>query len=209
MERVTISNLVASHASWPCVFAGIPGFPIRDVTMENCVFSFDAFPVEEPDKHRTAWVGDEAATPLELRVPEVEGGYPDRKMFGKLPSWGAYCRHMVDISLKNLQCRSTVPVPLAGILFDDVQHLDVDGCMMTWPDLAASEEAIPPAQTLWLHEVQFARVCACQSHGIPVPTIRISGAGTQGVFFLDNGFPATELDINMDDEVDADQVEFH
>ncbi|HMF30783.1 MAG TPA: hypothetical protein VKK79_05185, partial [Candidatus Lokiarchaeia archaeon] len=125
---------------------------------------------------------------------------------GKLPAWGVYCRHAENLSLKDLQFRSTVPVPLAGMVFDGVQHLDIDGCMTTWPESAASEEATLPVQTLWLHQVQLSRVCACQVFGVPIPNIRVSGADTRGVFFLDNGFPNTELDISMEEEVDTDQI---
>jgi polygalacturonase len=85
LESITVRNLRASGVEFPCVIAGIAGMSIRDVTLED----FDV-------KYRE---GGERLE-LESAVPELEAQYPEFWMFGDLPAYGLYARHVKGLTVQ-------------------------------------------------------------------------------------------------------------
>ena len=57
-------------------------------------------------------------------VPERVGDYPEFSMFGELPAWGFYVRHVDGLTLKNIKLSITAPDYRPAIVFDDVENLD-------------------------------------------------------------------------------------
>jgi hypothetical protein len=65
-------------------------------------------------------------------IPELSGSYPEFSMFGELPAWGFYFRHIKDITLENvtISCRKDdyrVPVVLDDVHNADLEQLKVSG----------------------------------------------------------------------------------
>ena len=48
-------------------------------------------------------------------------------MFGRLPSFGFYCRHVKGLRMKNLEIRAAAGEKRPAMVFDDVKDLDIDG----------------------------------------------------------------------------------
>ena len=80
----------ASAARLPIILSGIPGMPIEDLTVRNVSVPFVA----------AGSAGDESRRP-----PENEKGYPEAFMFGHLPSWGIFARHIRGLRLENCDLR--------------------------------------------------------------------------------------------------------
>jgi hypothetical protein len=59
------------------------------------------------------------------RVPEKEGDYPEYSMFGELPAWGLYVRHMKGLRMKNIKLRIKAEDYRPSMVFDDVMSLDL------------------------------------------------------------------------------------
>jgi hypothetical protein len=60
-------------------------------------------------------------TPASIQgIPEGEDSYPEATMFGILPVWGLYCRHVEDVTLINVQLRVMGDDPRTAVVFDDV-----------------------------------------------------------------------------------------
>ena len=58
-------------------------------------------------------------------VPEQIDKYPEFTMFGELPSWGLYLRHIRNITLKNVQLSLKADDFRPAIVEDDVEGLVV------------------------------------------------------------------------------------
>ena len=54
---------------------------------------------------------------------ENPSDYPEFSMFGELPSWGLYLRHVDSITLRNLQLTSTQPDYRPACFFYDVSRI--------------------------------------------------------------------------------------
>jgi glycosyl hydrolase family 28 len=87
LRNVSISNVVASRASLACSITGIPGHPVRGVTLSNI---------------RVSYIGSNPRQPSDLPVKEEVARYPEALMFGALPAYGLYCRHVEDLELSNI-----------------------------------------------------------------------------------------------------------
>lgn len=56
-------------------------------------------------------------------VPEAVSDYPEFHMFGELPTWGFYIRHVDGITLKNVNIRLREPDYRDPVVTDDVTGL--------------------------------------------------------------------------------------
>jgi hypothetical protein len=60
-------------------------------------------------------------------VKENISGYPEFTMFGELPSWGFYVRHVNGIEMKNIKLILEKEDFRPAFVFDDVQNLTMKG----------------------------------------------------------------------------------
>jgi len=106
------------HNVFPSSVSIIPGHPVKDVTIENVEIIYDGG-------------GDEkiAKMPLDSlsQIPEQIPEYPEFSMFGELPVWGFYARHVVGLSMKNITVRAKNKDYRPASVFDDVTNLKIDG----------------------------------------------------------------------------------
>lgn len=56
-------------------------------------------------------------------VPEKVSAYPEFSMFGELPAWGFYVRHVKGLTLKNIKLILDKPDYRPAYVFDDVTGL--------------------------------------------------------------------------------------
>lgn len=59
--------------------------------------------------------------------PEVPKDYPEAGMFGRLPSYGLYCRHVTGLRLRGIEFGAVPSEPRPAIVCDDVKTLNIDG----------------------------------------------------------------------------------
>ncbi|MDQ3018062.1 MAG: glycosyl hydrolase family 28 protein [Bacteroidota bacterium] len=105
------------HNTFPSSITGIPGHSVENVLLENIEIRY-------PGK------GNDGLAYLPLSrlddIPEKVSSYPEFSMFGELPSWGLYVRHMNGLAMKNIRLRITSPDYRPAILFDDVKNADLN-----------------------------------------------------------------------------------
>ena len=113
---IRIDSIRYTQSSEPSI-TGIPGHPVENVTLENIEIVF-------PGRGNTAM----AYIPLWRlnRVPEQETHYPEFSMFGELPAWGMYVRHVKGLIMKNITVRAEQPDYRPAFVFDDVSGLKMD-----------------------------------------------------------------------------------
>jgi polygalacturonase len=107
-----------SHNPLPSSITGIPGHCVENVTLENIEIIF-------PGRGNNGL----AYIPLNRlnAVPERESHYPEFSMFGELPSWGIYVRHVEGLKMKNISFQVLDKDYRPACVFDDVTKLDLSG----------------------------------------------------------------------------------
>jgi Glycosyl hydrolases family 28 len=110
MRNISISNVMVLDSMEPSSITGLPGFPIHDVTLSNFIVS-------------EAGAGIFAG----LEVPELPRIYPFGGMFGLLPAYSLYARHVDGLSISNWRARWQLPDARPAAVFDDVSNLQVVG----------------------------------------------------------------------------------
>ncbi len=113
MRNVTISNIEATGANATgCAISGLPEAKIENVTFSNIRLSF---------------AGGGTKADAGQAVPENPRGYPEYSMFGRLPAYGFYCRHVKGLKLLNVQLQLAKSDQRHGIVFEDVEDALIDG----------------------------------------------------------------------------------
>jgi hypothetical protein len=124
---------------------GLPGHPVRGVTLRNVHISYGG--IGEKPKPNHVLLEDLT------KVPECAQNYPESKMFGVLPAWGLYCRHAEGLTFENVTLRVSGKDYRAGVIFDDVRDLKLDGFHV----LSAGREPV-----IVLNDVRNATVRNCK-----------------------------------------------
>jgi polygalacturonase len=107
IRRINISNIVASDADWNLgnIISGIPGHPIEDVRISNV---------------RIQQQGGGSKELAERVPPEEERAYPEPGMFGKMPSYAFFLRHVVGIEIHDVKVDYVKPEARPAFVLDDV-----------------------------------------------------------------------------------------
>lgn len=87
LKNVSINNIVATRASLACSITGLPYARVSGVTLSDIRIEFIGGNPRQPD--------DE---PM-LELPRL---YPEAAMFGAMPAYGLFCRHVDDLVLQNV-----------------------------------------------------------------------------------------------------------
>lgn len=112
MRNITISNIEATGANpTGCAISGLPEAKIENFTLSNVRLSFE---------------GGGTKAGAEREIPEKPEAYPEYSMFGKLPAYGLYCRHIKGLKLFNVQLQSEKPDRRHAVVFEDVEEAMVD-----------------------------------------------------------------------------------
>ena len=105
------------HNFFPASIVGLPGHPVEGIRFEDVEIDYKG--VEDK---AIAYVGLDS---LE-RIPEREPDYPEFSMFGELPAWGLYVRHVSGLELRHVTLRHAQAGFRPAMVFDDVQGLSID-----------------------------------------------------------------------------------
>jgi hypothetical protein len=105
------------HNTFPASITGLPGHYVENVSLENIRVIY-------PGRANPGF----AHLPLHRLkdVPENESGYPEFSMFGELPSWGFYVRHVKGLSMKNMNLEVLEYDFRPAFVFDDVIDLHLN-----------------------------------------------------------------------------------
>ena len=101
------------HNIFPSSITGIPNGPVKNVTLENIEISY-------PGKGNRVY----ANMPLSRleSVPENMDQYPEFSMFGELPAWGFYIRHVEGLTMKNVKVSIRNKDYRPAFVLDDVKN---------------------------------------------------------------------------------------
>jgi polygalacturonase len=106
------------HNVFPSSLTGIPEQRVENVTLENIEIVYEGGGNKEIAYFDWKNLDD---------VPENEAGYPEFSMFGELPVWGLYVRHVNGLKMKNITLSTKENDYRPAMAFNDVDSLDIDG----------------------------------------------------------------------------------
>lgn len=107
-RNVVVSNVIATDcSSIGCSITGLPGHPIENVTISNVNLGFEGGGKKEQASRE---------------VPEKAASYPESTMFGTLPAYGFFCRHVKQLKLRNVTLATSTSDERHAIVFDDVEQ---------------------------------------------------------------------------------------
>ncbi len=111
-RNVVVSNVIATDcSSIGCSITGLPGHPVENITISNVNLGFDGGGTKE-----------DAAR----QIPEIPTKYPESTMFGTLPAYGFYCRHVKNLKFQNIRLATSAADYRHAIVFDDVHNAAID-----------------------------------------------------------------------------------
>lgn len=112
-RNVSVSHLIATGMSRiGCAIAGLPDHPIENVSLSDLHLSFEG-----------GGTGEDSAR----EIPELAEKYPESEMFGALPAYGFYCRHVKGLKMQNVRLRTSSPDVRHALVAEDVADLWLDG----------------------------------------------------------------------------------
>ena len=113
IRRVSISNVVASGVSGAhgILISGIPGYPIEDLRLSGI---------------RIEYAGGGTNADADLDPEEKEKDYPEPDMFGRMPSYALFARHVVGLDLRGADFSFATPEARPAIRLQDVERVDMD-----------------------------------------------------------------------------------
>jgi polygalacturonase len=90
IRRINISNFVVYNADprYASIISGIPGHDIKDLKLRDI---------------RIFYQGGGTKEQAALVVPENEIKYPEPNMFGEIPSYGFFIRHVTGLEMNNVE----------------------------------------------------------------------------------------------------------
>ena len=123
MRRVIISNVVVYNADpkYSSIISGIPGFLIEDVQLSNV---------------RVYAKGGGTREQAALEPPERENLYPEPTMFGELPVYGFFIRHVKGLQMRDVEVSYLSPDLRPAFWLNDVKDVE-------FIHVKAQREAVP------------------------------------------------------------------
>ena len=168
LRNVVLSNIVANGAEEPCTLAGIPNHPIEGVIVGNMRITYQGRGTSEQSRREVA---------------EHISKYPSAGMFGILPAYGVYCRHVRDVDLTTIRLGCASPDSRHAVVCEEVSGLRVDSLR--------AEQAKNGVSLLHFRNVRDATVRGFANREVD-RFLKVSGSESRNILLMNNDFKGVE-----------------
>ena len=143
LRNVTITGITSTvsrrDGTFACPISGLPGHPIENLRISNVrIFlqegsgnvhldDFQSHYLREATRIIEQTFGGQIKNVTVRDVPENPADYPEYPMFGPLPAYGFFCRHVNNIAFEGLDLRFEKAESRSAFAFYDVHGLNLDG----------------------------------------------------------------------------------
>jgi hypothetical protein len=177
LGSISVSNIIATGAKFTSVIAGLPDAPVTGIHISGVSISMA--------------VSGTGPKTLE-EVPEQPIAYPQPVMFGKLPAFGLFLRHVANLVLSDVKLKAPAQEDRPDIVADDVVNLRLHGY---------EKEFGTNATHLWLNNVRNSWLECLAILPVPARSYRVSGAKTSNLFFKGSGVLNWKTNLAVDTSV--------
>ncbi len=183
LREVAISHVTAVGAKLPSVIVGLPDDPVQGVRLTDIRVRIEGGGTE-----------DLAAR----NVPHKPKNYPEATMFGDLPAYGFYCRHVEGLRMRDVDIATEKPDARPAVVCDSVRNLVID-----------SLTAAPPSGK-W-PVLRFIQTRDATVRGWRTPTgvatfLRAEGDRTARILLMGNDFSRVKNVVDFSDGAAAASV---
>jgi polygalacturonase len=121
VRRIRVTGLTATGVDprFPILIAGIPGHPVEDVSLRDI---------------RVHYRGGGTAAEAAREPDEMENAYPEPSMFGVLPAYGLFARHVRGLHVRDVTLSFDAPEARPAIALRDVEG--------AWFDTVVAKQAL-------------------------------------------------------------------
>jgi polygalacturonase len=178
VRNVLFNNIVATGAGKTgCSVVGIPGHCVENVSFNNVC-------IRGEGGGKSEWSA--------AKIKELPANYPEGTMFGKLPAYGLYCRHVRGLTLSDVRLETDESDGRHALALDDVAEANISGlsCAQSSADAAALVGLLQSRDVLL-------RGCQPRAGGI---FLRLAGKDTANVSLLGNNFTRVKQLAEFADE---------
>lgn len=176
LSNILISNVQAVEiGSTGCSITGIPGYPVENISLENIRITFK---------------GGGTSDLIDREIPEMPDGYPAGDMFGALPAYGFYCRHVKNIRFSNIDLDYKDTEARPAIVCDDINGLELKS-------IKAGSNATSPL--FWFKNVKNAFVQSCIAPRDLETFLQVSGFESEHITLLGNDLSGAKNPVKPDD----------
>ncbi len=183
VENITISNIEALGAGKTgCSITGLPGHPVRNVALCNIRLRFEGGGTREL---------------VERTVPEKPAAYPEYNMFGELPAYGFYCRHVKGLKLSSVHTDFEQAEARPALVADDVSQLEISSANF-------AQNAGGPA--MLLENVRNAMIHGCRAWEEVETYLRVEGQESEGIVLLANDLSQARKPFEVSGDAPAGAV---
>jgi len=163
-RNVSFSNIVATHAGKTgCSVVGLPGHNVENVSLSNVT-------VRSEGGGKREWSAAE--------IKELPANYPEGTMFGKLPAYGLYCRHVRGLTLSDVRLTSDEPDGRHALALDDVDDANISGLSCVQSPSAAAIVGLQDARNVLIR--------GSRPEAADGVLLRLTGNNTSGVSLIGN-----------------------
>ena len=177
LQNVSIANIVSTGSTVTSTITGIPDHYVRNVTLQNIRISVAG--------------GSEAMEGQE--VPEVISKYPEENMFGNLPAYGLYCRHVRGLRLEGLNLQLEKADNRPALITDDVGELDLLSLR--------AEPGSGARPVVEMHDANGALIQGARALTGTKTFLLLSGRNTRKVRLMGNDFSEAQTPFKTGDDV--------
>ena len=178
LRNVSLSDIQAIGADpIGCSITGLPGHSVEKVTLSHI---------------RIRFAGGRAADDAQRAVPERPGAYPEYSMFGALPAFGFYCRHVRGLAFEHVEVDTAAPEGRPSLTCEDVDALH----LFAW----GAEFGVPKAPVIRLEEVREASIHGCVAPEKTGAYLQVGGRTSARIRLFANelGAAAKAVELNRD-----------
>ncbi len=151
---------------------GVPGFFIENVTFTGLHFIFPGGGSQE-DARRI--------------IPELRDRYPEYHMYGILPAYGVYLRHVKAVTFENITLNTASPDERPALVGEDVEELELS-------DFRADGSA---SAMLRLREAREVYLHGCRPLNETPLFLNVEGAGSRDIFLQANDLRRANQEFSL------------
>ncbi|MEJ2617628.1 MAG: hypothetical protein P8Z35_21920, partial [Ignavibacteriaceae bacterium] len=184
MRNINISNIIATNVSnIGSSINGIPGHNIENVSLNNITIRYS---------------GGEGIEDTNQIVPEKEDQYPESNMFGKLPAYGFFIRHVKGLTLNNFNLNIINDEKRPALIINDADNINVYGFKAYIDKEAESFIELINTRNMFIYN--------SRPYGSAKCFLYAEGKGTKNINLSGNDYSKSEKIIETSDGVRKEDI---
>lgn len=183
LRGVLIENINASKSILTSSISGLAGFDVEDVRLSD-------IHIESDEAGKSTW--------MNRAIPEAAKAYPEARMFGRLPAYGLYCRHVKGLRLENIEFKAAAKEERPAIFCEDVKDLKITG--LTSTPIVGNQPVIKLTHT------SNAFIQGCTAPADTNTFVELQGGQTKDVVLMNNNLVSAENIVQADNSIPKETI---